>query len=145
MLVWIGFFSRDHGARTILGQGMTSGLARCTRTKFLVGTATLNTPKMIETVQCLRRLELFHHYFAKSGSWGLPPHDPQPISTVRQPPLHYLTRSVRRTSGFVLTRNPEVGSRCKCNSATTMSSATPKRWAYYHHRPCQPSHLVRMP
>jgi len=26
----------------------------------------------------------------------------QLISTVRQPPLHYLTRSVRRTSGFVL-------------------------------------------
>ena len=26
----------------------------------------------------------------------------QLISTFRQPPLHYLTRSVRRTSGFVL-------------------------------------------
>lgn len=32
----------------------------------------------------------------------------QLISTVRQPPLHYLTRSVRRTSGFVLTGKPEV-------------------------------------
>jgi hypothetical protein len=30
----------------------------------------------------------------------------QLISTARQPPLHYLTRSVRRTSGFVLARNP---------------------------------------
>jgi len=30
----------------------------------------------------------------------------QPISTVRQPPLHYFTRSVRRTSGFVLARHP---------------------------------------
>jgi len=30
----------------------------------------------------------------------------QLISTVRQPPLHYLTRSVRRTSGFVLADHP---------------------------------------
>ena len=33
----------------------------------------------------------------------------QLISTVRQPPLHYLTRSVRRTSGFVLADHPGVG------------------------------------
>jgi hypothetical protein len=30
------------------------------------------------------------------------------ISTARQPPLHYLTRSVCRTSGFVLADHPEV-------------------------------------
>ena len=30
----------------------------------------------------------------------------QPTSTVRQAPLHYLTRSVRRTSGFVLADHP---------------------------------------
>ena len=30
----------------------------------------------------------------------------QLISTARQRPLHYLTRSVRRTSGFVLARYP---------------------------------------
>src|SRR5215469_3502676 len=29
------------------------------------------------------------------------------ISTTEQPALHYLTRSVRRTRGFVLTRNPD--------------------------------------
>ena len=32
----------------------------------------------------------------------------QLISTFRQPPLHYLTRSVRRTGGFVLTGKPEL-------------------------------------
>ena len=32
----------------------------------------------------------------------------QLISTVRQPPLHYLTRSVRRTSGFVLADDLET-------------------------------------
>ena len=30
-------------------------------------------------------------------------------STVRQPPLHYLTRSVRRTSGFVPADDPPTG------------------------------------
>jgi len=32
----------------------------------------------------------------------------QLISTFRQAPLHYLTRSVRRTSGFVLADEPAV-------------------------------------
>jgi hypothetical protein len=56
-------------------------------------------------------LELFQHHFTKSGHGdGLLTR--QLISTVRHPPLHYLTRSVRRTSGFVLARHPlETGGR----------------------------------
>src|SRR6266851_2765815 len=47
-------------------------------------------------------LEFFQHHFAKSGHGDGLLMPRQLISTFRQPPLHYLTRSVRRTSGFVL-------------------------------------------
>src|SRR5712675_201009 len=47
-------------------------------------------------------LEFFQHHFAKSGHGDGLLMTRQLISTFRQPPLHYLTRSVRRTSGFVL-------------------------------------------
>jgi len=30
------------------------------------------------------------------------------IQAINQPPLHYLTRSVRRASGYVLTRLPSM-------------------------------------
>src|SRR5260370_2733158 len=57
-------------------------------------------------------LEFFQHHFAKSGHGDGLLMTRQLISTFRQPPLHYLTRSVRRTSGFVLAddtrRNPET-------------------------------------
>src|SRR5215470_5266697 len=49
-------------------------------------------------------LEFLQHHFAKSGHGDLLM-TRQLISTVRQPPLHYLTRSVRRTGGFVLAAN----------------------------------------
>src|SRR6266403_383499 len=51
-------------------------------------------------------LEFFQHHFAKSGHGDGLLMTRQLISTFRQPPLHYLTRSVRRTSGFVLADNP---------------------------------------
>src|SRR6266404_1316136 len=51
-------------------------------------------------------LELFQHHFAKSGHGDGLLMTRQLISTFRQPPLHYLTRSVRRTSGFVLADHP---------------------------------------
>src|ERR1700687_4178223 len=50
-------------------------------------------------------LEFFQHHFAKSGHGDGLLMTRQLISTFRQPPLHYLTRSVRRTSGFVLADN----------------------------------------
>src|SRR5689334_23875354 len=53
-------------------------------------------------------LEFFQHHFAKSGHGDGLLMTRQPASTVRQPPLHYLTRSVRRTSGFVLADHPGV-------------------------------------
>src|SRR4029077_10981365 len=53
-------------------------------------------------------LEFFQHHFAKSGHGDGLLMTRQPTSTVRQPPLHYLTRSVRRTSGFVLADHPGV-------------------------------------
>src|SRR6266446_7139366 len=57
-------------------------------------------------------LEFFQHHFAKSGHGDGLLMTRQLISTFRQPPLHYLTRSVRRTSGFVLADNPAVKQRC---------------------------------
>src|SRR5438270_12563282 len=51
-------------------------------------------------------LEFFQHHFAKSGHGDGLLMTRQLISTFRQPPLHYLTRSVRRTSGFVLADYP---------------------------------------
>src|SRR5437899_12057873 len=56
-------------------------------------------------------LEFFQHHFAKSGHGDGLLMTRQLISTARQPPLHYLTRSVRRTSGFVLADQPGVGPR----------------------------------
>src|SRR5438445_10677488 len=53
-------------------------------------------------------LEFFQHHFAKSGHGDGLLMTRQLISTFRQPPLHYLTRSVRRTSGFVLVDNSET-------------------------------------
>src|SRR6266478_3223816 len=53
-------------------------------------------------------LELFQHHFAKSGHGDGLLMTRQLISTYRQPPLHYLTRSVRRTSGFVLAGYSEL-------------------------------------
>src|SRR6266436_6527075 len=53
-------------------------------------------------------LEFFQHHFAKSGHGDGLLMTRQLISTFRQPPLHYLTRSVRRTSGFVLADHSEV-------------------------------------
>src|SRR5258708_38520964 len=53
-------------------------------------------------------LEFFQHHFAKSGHGDGLLMTRQLISTFRQPPLHYLTRSVRRSSGFVLARDPEA-------------------------------------
>src|SRR5207245_5267912 len=50
-------------------------------------------------------LEFLQHHFAKSGHGDGLLMTRQLISTFRQPPLHYLTRSVRRTSGFVLADN----------------------------------------
>src|ERR1700730_8676927 len=50
-------------------------------------------------------LEFFQHHFAKSGHGDGLLMTRQLISTFRQLPLHYLTRSVRRTSGFVLADN----------------------------------------
>src|SRR5437660_12489600 len=50
-------------------------------------------------------LEFFQHHFAKSGHGDGLLMTRQLLSTFRQPPLHYLTRSVRRTSGFVLADN----------------------------------------
>src|SRR5258708_17083450 len=47
-------------------------------------------------------LEFLQHHLAKSGHGDGLLMARQLISTARQPPLHYLTRSVRRTSGFVL-------------------------------------------
>src|SRR5258707_2275643 len=47
-------------------------------------------------------LEFFQHHFAKSGHGDGLLMTRQLISPFRHPPLHYLTRSVRRTSGFVL-------------------------------------------
>src|SRR5882762_8112827 len=51
-------------------------------------------------------LEFFQHHFAKSGHGDGLLMTRQLISTFRQPPLHYLTRSVRRTSGFVQADHP---------------------------------------
>src|SRR5580700_9418374 len=51
-------------------------------------------------------LEFLQHHFAKSGHGDGLLMTRQLISTARQPPLHYLTRSVRRTSGFVLADHP---------------------------------------
>src|SRR4029077_17589135 len=45
--------------------------------------------------------EFFLQHFAKSGHGDGLLMTRQPIS-IRKPPLHHLTRSVRRTSGFVL-------------------------------------------
>src|SRR5580704_15524138 len=56
-------------------------------------------------------LELFQHHFAKSGHGDGLLMTRQLISTFRQPPLPYLTRSVRRTSGFVLADHPSGVSR----------------------------------
>jgi len=53
-------------------------------------------------------LELFQHHFAKSGHGDGLLMTRQLISTFSQPPLHYLTRSVRRTSGFVLADDSEL-------------------------------------
>src|SRR6266404_8068909 len=53
-------------------------------------------------------LEFFQHHFAKSGHGDGLLMTRQLISTFRQSPLHYLTRSVRRTSGFVLADHPGV-------------------------------------
>src|SRR5947209_8563737 len=53
-------------------------------------------------------LEFLQHHFAKSGHGDGLLMTRQLISTFRQPPLHYLTRSVRRTSGFVLADNPGI-------------------------------------
>src|SRR4030095_6584006 len=79
--------------------------------------------------------ELFQHHFAKSGHGDGLLMTRQPTSTVRQPPLHYLTRSVRRTSGFVLADNPEV-----------ISHGTPIRDArcdhFYGKRVFRPSRLL---
>jgi len=47
----------------------------------------------------------------------------QLISTARQPPLHYLTRSVRRTSGFVLAESYLV-SRLEWNATLITSAET---------------------
>src|SRR5215469_1387536 len=58
-------------------------------------------------------LELFQHHFAKSGHGDGLLMTRQSISTFRQPPLHYLTRSVRRTSGFVVCRACSAARRCK--------------------------------
>src|SRR5216683_3069712 len=61
-------------------------------------------------------LEFFQHHFAKSGHGDGLLMTRQLISTFRQPPLHYLTRSVRRTSGFVLADHPGVdrlGQHCR--------------------------------
>src|SRR6266403_2704192 len=63
-------------------------------------------------------LELFQHHFAKSGHGDGLLMTRQLISTARQPPLHYLTRSVRRTSGFVLARHPGA----KCRRAASRAS-----------------------
>src|SRR5215831_9935806 len=52
-------------------------------------------------------LEFFQHHFAKSGHKDLLM-TRQLTSTVRQPPLHYLTRSVRRAAATCMTGNPEV-------------------------------------
>src|SRR6516225_5367352 len=62
-------------------------------------------------------LEFFQHHFAKSGHRDGLLMTRQLTSTVRQPPLHYLTRSVRRTSGFVLARHPAAGGREAPNRA----------------------------
>src|SRR5207245_3098789 len=76
-------------------------------------------------------LEFLQHHFAKSGHGDGLLMTRQLISTARQPPLHYLTRSVRRTSGFVLADQPGVGPRgslaCKglarvCSSRSNRSS-----------------------
>src|ERR1700747_783377 len=70
-------------------------------------------------------LEFFQHHIAKSGHGDGLLMTRQLISTVRQPPLHYLTRSVRRTSGFVLADHTAVvGRGCQ----DTMFSS------YYHWR-----------
>src|SRR6266850_2760753 len=53
-------------------------------------------------------LEFLQHHFAKSGHGDGLLMTRQLISTFRQPSLPYLTRSVRRTSGFVLAGYPEV-------------------------------------
>src|SRR5216683_1271111 len=53
-------------------------------------------------------LEFFQHHFAKSGHGDGLLMTRQLISTFRQPPLHYLTRSVRRTSGFVLADHTSI-------------------------------------
>src|SRR5215471_2144352 len=52
-------------------------------------------------------LELFQHHFSKSGHGDYLLMTRQLTSTDRQPPFRYLTRSVRRTSGFVLTGKQE--------------------------------------
>jgi hypothetical protein len=69
-------------------------------------------------------LEFFQHHFAKSGHGHGLLMTRQLISTFRQPPLPYLMRSVRRTSGFVLAddslRMPPK--HCSVYRATSLSS-----------------------
>src|ERR1700726_3111217 len=67
-------------------------------------------------------LEFFQHHFAKSGHGDGLLMTRQFISTARQPPLHYLTRSVCRTSGFVLADNT---ARCRRLPRTSRSLCPP--------------------
>lgn len=67
-------------------------------------------------VRKVTSLEFFQHHFAKSGHRDLLPMTRQPISTVRQPPLHYLTRSVRR------------------RAASFLPTICPERWSHFAER-----------
>src|SRR5437667_6076845 len=82
-------------------------------------------------------LEFLQHHFAKSGHGDGLLMTRQLISTFRQPPLHYLTRSVRRTSGFVLADNPGTSPQAKCSSTSCggLGFASTKRWDERRARP----------
>src|SRR5947209_9657975 len=98
-------------------------------------------------------LEFLQHHFAKSGHGDGLLMTRQLISTFRQPPLHYLTRSVRRSSGFVLADHTGVtASRLESKSRVCQIGAKRGCWMYNADRsgtqngnPCSRSNITRFP
>src|SRR5438552_1836972 len=75
-------------------------------------------------------LEFFQHHFAKSGHGDGLLMTRQLISNFRQPPPRYLTRSVRRTSGFVLARHPVSIPRGSTKRASNWVSRLAVTWRF---------------
>src|SRR6266481_2543580 len=89
-------------------------------------------------------LEFFQHHFAKSGHGDGLLMTRQLISTFRQPPLHYLTRSVRRTSGFVLARYLGVAASDQKRQDSEVLLPTPRACRPWKGR-CRERHCLGLP